>query len=110
MLIDPKTLVGQQLRLRKTAEADYTVRVADLAAGRIMRKPVAGGSTVWLWTVTGPYVPPKLQPSHGDAESLDAAKEAFKVKFRAWLLWANSRSGEATWNGWPGTTAASPDS
>ena len=96
--IDPSTLVGQPLRLRRTAAGDYSVVIGDLPAGRIMRKPVAGGSEVWLWTVTGPYLPPGLQPAAGDAQTLDEAKAAFRAKYDAWLQWALAQGCEAVWH------------
>lgn len=98
-LIDPARLVSLPLRLCRTAEDDYAVLVADLIAGRIMRKAVAGGVEVWFWTVTGPYVPPQLRPAQGDAETLDAAKEAFKGKFLSWLHWAATQGGDIQWHG-----------
>lgn len=97
-LIDPARLVSQPLRLRRTAEDDYAVVVADLIAGRIMRKPIAGGVEVWFWTMTGPYVPPQLRPLSGDAETLDDAKDAFKAKFLAWLHWAATQGGDVQWH------------
>ena len=72
--------------------------IGDFAIG--LSYELAGGGTVLLWTVTGPYILPDLQPSHGDAETLDEAKQAFRAKYVAWLHWAVSRLGEATWNGW----------
>lgn len=97
-LIDPASLVSQPLRLRRTAEDDFAVLVADLIAGRIMRKAVAGGFEVWFWTLTGPYVPPQLRPVQGDAETLDEAKEAFKGKFLSWLHWAATQGGDVHWH------------
>lgn len=45
-LIDPSALVGQPLRLRRTAPDVYALLIADKLTGRIMRKPVAGGGDV----------------------------------------------------------------
>lgn len=75
------------------------VLIAHKLPDRIMRKPVAGGGDVWLWTVTGPYLSPNLQPSAGDAASLEEAKEAFKLKFMVWLHWAVAQGGEVHWRG-----------
>ena len=80
------------------APDDFAVRIDGRLLGRIMAKPMAGGSVVWIWTITGPYLPPELRPASGDAESLDAAKAALKAKFGAWLQWAAGR-GEAVWHG-----------
>ena len=97
-LLDPATLVGQPLRLRRTAPDDYAVLVADMITGRIMRKPVASGAEVWLWTVTGPYLPAGLQPSAGDSPSLEDAKAAFRSKLDKWLAWAIAQGRKAYWH------------
>lgn len=97
-LVHPFKLIDQPLRLRRTAGDDYTVLVADLTAGRIMRKPMAGGGENWLWSLTGPYLPPGLQPSYGDCLSLDLAKDAMKAKFQAWLHWAVAQGGDVHWH------------
>lgn len=96
--LNPATLAGKPLMLRRLAAGDFAVRVDGRLLGRIMRKPVAGGSVVWFWTLTGPYVPPELRPGDGEAETLDAAKVAIKAKFGAWLQWATGR-GEVVWHG-----------
>lgn len=96
--IDPETLEGLPLMLRQAAAGDYTVAIAGRLAGRIMLKPVSGGRGVWFWTLTGPYIPPQLQPGNGDCASLDAAKAALKAKFEAWLLWAKGQGGAAVWH------------
>ena len=98
MLIDPASLIGQSLRLRRSAEEDYAVVVGDLIAGRILLKPMAGGGEVWLWSVTGPHVPPQLHPASGDSASLEEAKGAFKAKFMAWRHWAVAQGGDVNWH------------
>ena len=98
LYIEPATLEGQPLILKAMAPDDYSVRVLERFAGRIMAKPVSGGRVVWFWTVTGPYVPSHLQPSHGEAESLDEAKAAFRAKFDAWLAWAKDLQHPVVWS------------
>ncbi len=98
MIVNIAPLHGKPLILRRIGEDDYSVRVADLSVGRIMLKPVSGGSAVWLWSITGPYMPPQLQPSSGDAGSLDDAKTMIKSKWLSWMFYAASRGGEAEWH------------
>lgn len=98
LYIDPATLEGQPLILKTAAPNDYTVMVLDRIAGRIMAKPVTGGRTVWFWTVTGPYLPDRLRPGDGDAESLEEAKAAFRAKFDAWLAWARDLQHPVMWS------------
>lgn len=102
--IDPATLEGQPLILKAAAPNDYTVMVLDRIAGRIMAKPVTGGRTVWFWTVTGPYLPERLRPGDGDAETLEEAKAAFRAKFDAWLAWAKDLQHPVVWSVGPGKT------
>ncbi|MFN0191860.1 MAG: hypothetical protein ACKVP5_07760 [Aestuariivirga sp.] len=73
---------------KRLADDDFAVMAGEFLAGRIMRKSKAFGESVWLWTVTGPYLPPQLQPGHGEADNLDAARAAFRAKFDAWRVWA----------------------
>ena len=98
MLIDPQTLVGLPLILKRVTLEDYSVRVADRVVGRIMLKPMAGGVSTWWWTITWPYMGDA--PSSGDAETLEQAKTDIKVRFTAWLESA-VRQGEAHWLGGP---------
>lgn len=98
---DLQKLEGQQLELRAIGADDYSVRILDRTAGRIMAKPISGGRQVWYWTVTGPYLPGDLQPSHGEAETLLEAKAAFRARFDRWLTWAVAQEGKAHWMGGP---------
>lgn len=102
LYVEPATLEGQALILKAMAPDDYGVRVLDRLAGRIMAKPLSGRRVVWFWTVTGPYVPSHLQPSHGEAESLEEAKAAFRAKFDAWLAWAKDLQHPVVWSVGPG--------
>lgn len=96
---DPSTLHGQPLMLRRLAVDDYVVIVAGLRCGRILGGTGPGMSTVWTWTVTGPYVPPHLQPSNGRAATLGEAKAAFRATFENWLVWAQEQRQPAAWHG-----------
>ena len=97
--LDPTSLEGQPLILHSIGDADFAVRVADHAAGRIMAKPISGGRRVWFWTLTGPSLPTDLQPSHGEAETLLTAKAALRAKFNAWMAWAKARGHPVLWRG-----------
>ena len=88
-----------QLTLKKIGQDDFAVMAGNRCAGRIMRKPKAFGESVWLWTITGPHVPATLQPSHGDAESLEAAKSAFRSKWERIDKWAASEGTPLHWHG-----------
>lgn len=96
--VDPASFEGQPLILKRYAEGDYGVVVRDLVAGRIMHQPRSFGQKVWFWTVTGPYLPDQLQPSNGEADSLDDAKAAFRAKFNRWLAWAVPLKHMVVWN------------
>lgn len=97
--VDPASLRDEPLRLKRQADADYSVMIKDLRAGRIFAGMAPGMVMMWEWTITGPYVPDSLQPSHGREESLDAAKVAFKARFEAWQAWAEGLEQMVIWNG-----------
>jgi len=93
--IHPQQFVDQPLLLKTTyegAENDHAILCAGHLVGRIMLTPISGGVESWLWTVTGPYIPPEFQPSQGRADSLAEAKKAVREKFDAWLIWALAQS------------------
>jgi hypothetical protein len=86
--------------LRRTfsgAVDDYEVRIGGVTLGRIMLRNKSFGQSLWFWTLTGPYVPATLQPSHGEADSLEIAKVDFKSKFVRWMEWAEIQDG-VVWN------------
>lgn len=99
LYLDPATLEGQQLTLHAIGADDYSVKVLDHVAGRIMVKPLAGGRVVWFWTITGPFIPADLLPSHGEAGTLLEAKAEFRAKFDAWLAWAKMLEQPVMWMG-----------
>jgi hypothetical protein len=96
--VDPASLKDVPLMLKQLADGDFSVRVAGRLAGRIMAKPLAGQHEVWFWTITGPYIPLDLQPSSGDAETIEEAKEAFRAKFDRWQEWAETLGHDVVWN------------
>lgn len=96
--VDPASFEGEPLFLKRQAEGDYAVIVRDMVAGRIMHQPRSFGQKVWFWTVTGPYLPEQLQPSNGEADSLDKAKATFRAKFDRWLAWASRLQHQVVWN------------
>jgi streptogramin lyase len=67
------------LKLKRIGREDFAVMAGNRVAGRIMVKPMASGA-VWFWNVTRPHLPAQLQPSNGEANTLEAAKLAFKAK------------------------------
>ena len=75
------------------------VLVDGLCAGRIMCRLRSFGEVVWTWSITGPYVPPELQPASGDCAPIDEAKAAFRAKFEAWRNWALGERRAAAWHG-----------
>lgn len=107
--IHPRQFDGQPLLLKTTydgAENDFAVHCAGHAVGRIMRSDLSGAVESWLWTITGPYIPPALQPSQGRESTLADAKAAFRSKFDAWLTWALEHAGPVPWHS---PRAAQPD-
>jgi hypothetical protein len=88
-----------QLTIKKIGQDDYSVLSGNRGAGRIMRKPKAFGESVWLWTVTGPFVPAPLLPSHGEAGSLESAKRAFREKWERLHEWSASAGKLLHWHG-----------
>src|SRR4051794_3419466 len=97
LYLDPTTLESEPLLLTALRDNDYSVRVMDHIAGRIITRQVSGASEVWLWTVTGPYLPLHLQPSSGESDGIDEAKRAFREKFDAWLAWASELAHPVAW-------------
>jgi hypothetical protein len=100
--IFPQIFTDQPLILKTTyegAENDHAIYCAGHLVGRIMLTPMSGGVESWLWTVTGPYIPPELRPSQGRADTLAEAKNAFREKFDAWLAWALEQSRPMPWHG-----------
>lgn len=90
--------------LKAIADGDYSVRIKEHVAGRIMAKPLSGNRVVWFWTITGPYVPLELLPSSGDADTVEQAKSEFRAKFDAWLVWAEQLQHPVLWNTGPYTS------
>jgi hypothetical protein len=102
--IYPQQFQDHPLVLRTTYEGaanDHAILCAGHLLGRIMLTPMSGGAESWLWAITGPYIPPEVQPSHGRADTLAEAKTAFREKFDAWLTWAMEQGGPVPWNGPP---------
>ena len=100
--IFPQIFTDQPLILKTTYEGaanDHAIHCAGHLVGRIMLTPMSGGAERWLWTLTGPYLPPGLQPSQGRADTLAEAKLAFREKFDAWLAWALAQSRPVPWHG-----------
>ena len=87
------------MRRRKTFPEsidDYVVTIDGLVVGRIMQKQRAG-QKLWYWTMSAPYYPFKTH--HGEEETYEAARDAFKNLFEEWHKWALKQTGFATWYG-----------
>lgn len=89
----PERFAGRPLLLKRAwpeKADDYVVMADGLTAGRIMQIDRSFQRRVWLWSLTGPYcnAPDLRLTAHGDADSLEDAKAAFKGAFRKWQTWA----------------------
>ncbi len=89
----------QDLTLKRIGQDDFAVLADNRSAGRIMRKPKAFGASVWFWSVTGPFVPASLHPSHGEAESLETAKVEFRTKWEQLREWSTREGKPLHWHG-----------
>ena len=95
---DPRIFIDQPLHLARSAESDYRVIVTGHTAGRIFATLRSSGRHVWLWTVTGPYLPGAGLSGSGDADGLPDAKKAFRATFDTWLQWAIQQNAPVTWH------------
>ena len=94
----PKTFVGQPLHLEGGDDEDYRVTIAGHTAGRIFRTMRSSSQHVWLWTVTGPYLPGAELNGNGDSANLSETKTAFRGTFDAWLQWAIQQNAPVMWH------------
>jgi hypothetical protein len=94
----PRPLPRRSLHQKGNYQERLFILIDGLVAGRIFNQPRSDGKTVWFWSVTGPYIPPELQPTNGEAETLEVAQQALKVKFLQWQRWAIAESKEAAWH------------
>ena len=97
--IYPDRFQGKSFIRHKIATNDFSVLIDGMDAGRIINQARSHGKTVWFWSVTGPYMPPEMQPTNGEAETLEEAQEALKVKFLQWQTWAVAEGKKAAWHG-----------
>jgi hypothetical protein len=97
--IYPDRFQGVPFIRKEIAKNDFSILIDGLVAGRIINQPRSHVKTVWFWTVTGPYIPPELQPTNGEAETLEVAQEAFRAKFLQWQGWAAAQGKDALWHG-----------
>ena len=95
---DPQIFVRQSLHLEGGDDDDYRVTIAGHTAGRIFRTMRSASQHVWLWTLTGPYLPAAQLNSNGDSTDLGEAKTAFRATFDSWLAWALRQNGEVIWH------------
>jgi len=69
--------------MRKTfpdSQDDFVILVDGEPAGRIMKVQRSFGRVAWFWTLRD-LVPPGLGVGHGDADTLEDAKTAFRSKY-----------------------------
>ena len=95
--IDPARFTDKSFTRRTRATDDYAIMIDGMVAGRLMRQALSFQRVVWFWSVTGPYMPPELQPTHGECETMEDAQEAFKAKFWSWHRWATI-AGKTVWH------------
>jgi hypothetical protein len=98
--VDPRRFIGKQFKRRQAfqhAANDFSIIIDGLVAGRIMQKKRADQRVIWFWTMTAPYYPFKMH--HGEEETYEAARDAFKAQFWEWHKWALKQTGMATWYG-----------
>lgn len=97
-LIDPHRFTGLQLVPTAIAEDDFAISIEGLRAGRIMRQRRAFGKETWFWTITGPALVQADLPSSGEAETLEEARQAFRLTFDKWMRWAVVQGGPVMWH------------
>jgi hypothetical protein len=95
---DACIFIDQPMHLAPSGESDYRVIVAGHIAGRIFATLRSSSRHVWLWTVTGPYLPGAGLNGSGDADDLPDAKKSFRATFDAWLQWAIRQNAPVTWH------------
>ncbi len=95
---DPHIFIDQPMHLARSGENDFRVIVATHTAGRIFATLRSSSKHVWLWTVTGPYLPGAGLNGSGDADDLPDAKKSFRATFDAWLQWAIRQNAPVTWH------------
>jgi hypothetical protein len=83
----------------KDSRDDYSIRIDGLTAGSIMKETLSAQRQAWFWTLTGPYIPPTLQPGSGERERLDQAQDEFKAAFWKWHQLALTQPSGAIWHG-----------
>jgi hypothetical protein len=103
LLTLPAAALAGPLQPRRIAPDDYAVEIdaagQRLVVGRIMAAARAGGSTRWMWSVTGPAAPDAGIGLSGDAESRQEAQEAFRLAFDRVIAWAAvERPGGLPWH------------
>lgn len=94
---DPQIFVDQPLTLAGGLNDDYRVAIAGHIAGRIFKTLRGSCQNVWLWTVTGPYLPSDRLNGSGNSNDIGEAKQAFRATFDAWLAWAVQQNSLITW-------------
>ena len=97
-IFDPQIFVRQSLHLEGGDDDDYRVTIAGHTAGRIFRTMRSASQNVWLWTLTGPYLPATQLNSNGVSTDLGEAKTAFRATFDAWLQWAIQQNAPIMWH------------
>ena len=91
------------LTYRQVTQNSFRVCADGVSIGTISRHTRAGRPAVWHWGVDRmPLMNPGRRPPSGEADSFEAAQEAFRPAFTAWhaaldpTVWENNRSRMAT--------------
>ena len=95
--VDPKRFAGKPFVSKRLADDEFSISIDGLHAGRIMRRDRQGENQVWIWSLTGPFVPTQLHPISGEENAIVAAQEKFEATFWKWHSWAMS-GGKSVWH------------
>lgn len=105
--VNPQRFMGQEIALAPLARGQSMVLLAGFRIGRVSHAVGNGGSSHWLWSLTGPHcnaVPHTLRMC-GEARTLGEAKLQLRQAFDDWLNWALEQNGPVYWH-WTEATPA----
>lgn len=96
--LDPSVLLFQRLIFRRTGKGDYRISLGDRFVGEVKLVRIATMEGAWIWSLVGPCLPDKLQPSHGESDTLTSARAELLAKLLTWLNWAKAEGYPALWD------------
>jgi hypothetical protein len=77
---------------RERADNDWLLYCGrSWQVGRVHENLEPAGRVGFVWSLTGTHTPEAPGEKHGNAATVDAAKEQLVVTFRAWAAWAGIR-------------------